>query len=75
MCGGGSRPAPQPVAPNPVVNASPIGEQLVPTLETADELSDKKKIKKKAKKSGTEMLQTSGVNTTSATTSSGLNIG
>ena len=38
MCGGGSRPAPQPVAPNPVVNASPIGEQLVPTLETADEV-------------------------------------
>jgi hypothetical protein len=73
MCGGGSRPAPQPVAPNPVVNASPIGEQLVPTLETADELSDKKKITKKAKKSGTAMLQTSGLNITGGTSSSGAN--
>jgi hypothetical protein len=73
MCGGGSRPAPQPVAPNPVVNASPIGDQLVPTLETADELSDKKKIKKKAKKSGTAMLQTSGLNISGSTSSSGAN--
>ena len=73
MCGGGSRPAPTPVAPNPVVNASPIGEQLVPTFETADELSDKKKITKKAKKSGTGMLQTSGLNIGSGTTSSGVN--
>ena len=75
MCGGGSRPAPQPVAPNPVPNASPIGDQIVPTLETADELVDKKKKTKKAKKSGTAMLQTSGVNTTSTTGQSGLNIG
>ena len=75
MCGGGSRPAPQPVAPNPVVNASPIGDQLVPTLETADELVDKKKKIKKAKKTGTEMLQTSGVNTMTTTGQSGLNIG
>ena len=72
MCGGGSRPAPQPVAPNPVVNASPIGEQLVPTLETADELSDKKTITKKAKKSGTGMLQTSGLNIASSS-GSGVN--
>ena len=75
MCGGGSRPAPQPIAPNPVVNASPIGDQLVPTLETADELVDKKKKIKKAKKTGTEMLQTSGVNTMTTTSQSGLNIG
>tara|TARA_R100001198_G_C5177143_1_gene175386 strand:+ start:636 stop:863 length:228 start_codon:yes stop_codon:yes gene_type:complete len=75
MCGGGSRPAPQPVAPNPVPNASPIGDQIVPTLETADELVDKKKKIKKAKKTGTEMLQTSGVNTTTTTGQSGLNIG
>jgi|TARA_B100000073_G_scaffold314904_1_gene290417 hypothetical protein len=75
MCGGGSRPAPQPIAPNPVVNASPIGDQLVPTLETADELVDKKKKIKKAKKTGTEMLQTSGVNTMTTTGQSGLNIG
>ena len=49
MCGGGSRPAPQPVAPNPVVNASPIGEELVPTLETADTLEDGKRKKKGSK--------------------------
>ncbi len=74
MCGSRA-PAPQPVAPNPVVNASPIGDQLVPTLETADELVDKKKKIKKAKKTGTEMLQTSGVNTMTTTGQSGLNIG
>ena len=73
MCGGGSRPAPTPPAPNPVVNASPIGEQLVPTLETADELADKKKKIKKAKAAGTTSVQTSGINIGSNTTSSGVN--
>ena len=74
MCGGGSRPAPQPVAPNPVVNASPIGEELVPTLETADTLEDGKRKKKDSKKAGTEALQkaNSGLNITT-TSNTGVN--
>ena len=59
-------------APAPVVNQSPIGDDLAPTLMTADEQDGKKKIAKK-KKSGTSSLNTSsGVNT--ATGSSTLNI-
>ena len=58
-------------APAPVANQSPIGEDLAPTLVTADE-QDAKLKKKKVKKSGTSALNTtSGVN---VATGSGLNI-
>ena len=70
MGGGGNRPEP---APNPVVNASPIGDDLAPELVTADELDEDVK-KKKKKKDGTSMLQTSGTNTATASSNSGLNI-
>lgn len=59
-------------APAPVVNQSPIGEDLAPTLVTADE-QDSKLKKKKVKKSGTSALNTtSGVNV--GTSSGNLNI-
>jgi len=70
MGGGGSRPEP---APTPVVNPSPIGDDLAPELITADELDELKKKKKKIKE-GTSMLQTSGTNTATGSSSSGLNI-
>jgi hypothetical protein len=68
--GGGNRPEP---APAPVVNASPIGDDLAPELVTADEL-DEELQKKKKKKDGTSMLQTSGTNTATSASNSGLNI-
>jgi hypothetical protein len=59
-------------APPPVANQSPIGEEIVPTLKTADSEMDAERRKKKVKKSGTSSLQTtSGLN---IPTSSGLNI-
>ena len=60
------------VAPAPApVNQSNMGEDLAPTLITADE-QDAKKKKKKVKKSGTSALNTSsGVN---VATGSGLNV-
>ena len=59
-------------APAPVVNQSPIGDDLAPTLVTADE-QDAKLKKKKVKKVGTSALNTtSGVNV--GTTSGNLNI-
>ena len=60
------------VAPAPApVNQSNMGEDLAPTLLTADE-QDAKKKKKKVKKSGTSALNTSsGVN---VATGSGLNV-
>ena len=73
MCmggGGGNRPEP---APSPVVNASPIGDDLAPELVTADELDEDTKKKKKIKE-GTSMLQTSGTNTATSSSNSGLNI-
>lgn len=72
MClgGGGSRPAP---APQPVRNMSPAGDNLVPELLTADEMDEDGRLKQ-TKKSGTKMLQTSGAQTNTDATSSGLNI-
>ena len=60
------------VAPAPApVNQSNMGEDLAPTLITADE-QDAKNKKKKVKKSGTSALNTSsGVN---VATGSGLNV-
>ena len=59
------------VAPAPVAQQSNMGEDLAPTLITADE-QDAKKKKKKVKKSGTSALNTSsGVN---VATGSGLNV-
>ena len=71
MCmggGGGGNDRPQPVR-----NASPAGDNLVPELLTADDMDEDGKIKK-VKKSGTKMLQTSGAQTNTDATSSGLNI-
>jgi hypothetical protein len=60
------QPAPAPVT------ASPIGEEIVPTLKTADNAMDAEVKKKKVKKSGTSSLQTtSGLN---IPTSSGINV-
>ena len=70
MGGGGNRPEP---APSPVVNASPIGDDLAPELVTADELEEDPKNKKKLK-DGTSMLQTSGTNTSTDSSNTGLNI-
>ncbi len=70
MGGGGNRPEP---APSPVVNASPIGDDLAPELVTADELEEDPKKKKKLK-DGTSMLQTSGTNTSTDSSNTGLNI-
>ena len=64
-------PAPQPAPPMPVNTSQAIGEELSPTLVTADE-QDIAKKKKKVKKSGTSALNTSsGVN---VATGSGLNV-
>ena len=64
-------PAPQPAPPMPVNTSQTVGEELSPTLVTADE-QDMKKKKKKVKKSGTSSLQTNaGVN---VATGSPLNI-
>lgn len=70
MGGGGNRPEP---APSPVVNASPIGDDLAPELVTADELDEEAKLKLKLKQ-GTSMLQTSGAETTTGSSNTGLNV-
>ena len=56
MCLGGSRPAPQPVAPPPVSSVQSPDEQA-PELEIAGEDTAEVAAKKK-KKTGTNMLQT-----------------
>jgi len=56
MCLGGSRPAPQPVAPPPVSSVQSPDEQA-PELEIAGE-TDAEIAAKKKKKTGTNMLQT-----------------
>lgn len=70
-----SRPAytPPPVAPAPVPQASPMGDDIAPELQTISDTEEAKK--KKVKKAGTTSLQTSGLSIGSGTgTSSGLNI-
>ena len=78
MCMGGSRdpaPAPAPEPPQPVINASPIGDTLAPELQIADEAMDEAAKKKLKKKKGTSQLNTqlsSGLNIPA--TSSGINV-
>nr|WOZ55705.1 hypothetical protein MEP434_gp23 [Methylophilales phage MEP434] len=63
------RPTP---APAPVRSMSPVGEELIPTLKTAEEDTEIKRKKKKAKKSGTSSLMTSGLGIPTKTSSSGI---
>lgn len=64
-----TRPTP---APSPVRSMSPVGEELMPTLKTAEEDTEIKRKKKKAKKSGTSSLMTSGLGIPTKTSSSGI---
>ena len=64
-------PAPK-QAPAPVVNQSPIGEDLAPQLVTADEQDAKLKRKKLKNQVTSALNTTSGVKRTSS--GSGLNI-
>ena len=79
MCLGGrdNPPAPQPAPepPQPVINASPIGDTLAPELQIADEAMDEAAKKKLKRKRGTAQLNTklsSGLNIPA--TSSGINV-
>jgi len=78
MCIGGSpdpAPAPAPEPPQPVINASPIGDTLAPELQIAEEAMDEAAKKKLKKKKGTQQLNTklsSGLNIPA--TSSGINV-
>lgn len=71
MCMPSKSKAPAP-APAPVRSMSPIGEDLVPKLKTAEEEVDMKKKKKKVKKAGTSSLMTSGLGIPTKTSSSGI---
>ena len=76
MCLGGSPdPAPTPEPPQPVINASPIGDTLAPELQIAEEQMDEEAKKKLKRKKGTSQLNTklsSGLNIPA--TSSGINV-
>ena len=78
MCMGGRSdpaPAPAPEPPQPVINASPIGDTLAPELQIADEAMDEAAKKKLKRKRGTAQLNTklsSGLNIPA--TSSGINV-
>ena len=79
MCLGGrdNPPAPQPAPepPQPVINASPIGDTLAPELQIADEAMDeaaKKKLKKKKELHNLTLNFLSGLNIPA--TSSGINV-
>ena len=78
MCMGGNNapaPAPAPEPPQPVINASPIGDTLAPELQIADEAMDEDAKKKLKRKRGTAQLNTklsSGLNIPA--TSSGINV-
>ena len=79
MCMGGSNnpPAPQPAPepPQPVINASPIGDSLAPELQIAEEAMDEAAKKKLKRRRGTAQLNTklsSGLNIPA--TSSGINV-
>jgi len=78
MCMGGRSdpaPAPAPEPPQPVINASPIGDTLAPELQIADEAMDEDAKKKLKRKRGTAQLNTklsSGLNIPA--TSSGINV-
>ena len=53
MCMGGNNapaPAPAPEPPQPVINASPIGDTLAPELQIAEEAMDE--LQKKLKRGG-----------------------
>ena len=78
MCmGGNNAPAPQPAPepPQPVINASPIGDTLAPELQIADEAMDEAAKKKLKRRRGTAQLNTklsSGLNIPA--TSSGIHV-
>lgn len=67
-----SKSKPPAPAPAPVRSMSPVGEELVPTLKTAEDEAEKKRKKKKAKSSGTSSLMTSGLGIPTKTSSSGI---
>ena len=79
MCMGGRSdpapaPAPEPI-PQPVINASPIGDNLAPDLQIADEAMDEEALKRRKRRKGTSQLNTqlaSGLNIPA--TSSGINV-
>ena len=67
-------PAPEPI-PQPVINASPIGDNLAPDLQIADEAMDEEALKRRKRRKGTSQLNTqlaSGLNIPA--TSSGINV-
>ena len=76
--GGRSHPAPAPAPepiPQPVINASPIGDNLAPDLQIADEAMDEEALKRRKRRKGTSQLNTqlaSGLNIPA--TSSGINV-
>jgi len=72
MCFGSPKMPAQPVPPAPVMNPSPVTEDLAPELKLQDEV-DPSYGKKKAKKSGTKALQTSGLSIPTGS-SSGVNV-
>ena len=67
-----SKPKAPTPAPAPVRSMSPIGDELVPTLKTAEEETEVSRKKKKAKKSGTSQLMTSGLGIPTKTSNSGI---
>ena len=72
MCFGSPKMPAPPEIPAPVMNPSPVTEDLAPELKLQDE-ADPSYMKKKAKRTGTKALQTSGLSIPTGS-STGVNV-